>query len=273
MSDTQRLVRVELPAGWPDEGPAPTGLERVALVTLDRPAVHNALSFELLAQLADALERLDADPAVGCVVVTGAGDRAFAAGVDIRELVSQTPGTLAAAGGFEPLDRIGRLQVPLVAAVRGFALGGGCELAMACDVIVAGDDAELGQPELRLGVIPGAGGTQRLPRRVGLGRAMEIVLTGRRVSAEEAARIGLVDRLVPAERTLREALSLAAGIAAGPSLAVRAAKAAVRAATELPLDAGLAAERRAFVALFATEDQAEGMAAFIEKRPPRWAGR
>jgi enoyl-CoA hydratase len=272
VSGTERLVRVELPAPWASDEPPPAGLDRVALVIIDRPAVHNALSFALMAELAGALEALDSDPGVGCVVLTGAGDRAFAAGVDVRELASATPEWLAD-GRFEPWDRIEALAVPMVAAVRGFALGGGCELAMACDVVVAGDDAQFGQPELGLGVIPGAGGTQRLPRRVGLGRAMEIVLSGRRVGAEEAARIGLAERLVPAERTLPEALRLAAAIASGPPRAVRAAKRAVRSAAELPLAAGLAAERAAFFGLFSTKDQAEGMAAFMERRAPRWTGR
>jgi enoyl-CoA hydratase len=271
VNDTERLVRVDRPAPWPGEGAAPPGLDRVVLVTLDRPAALNALSFTLLGQLADTLVTLDRDPDVGCAVVTGAGDRAFAAGVDIKELATQTPESLDAGGAFAAWDRIDRVGLPLVAAVRGYALGGGCELAMACDVIVAGEDARFGQPELALGVIPGAGGTQRLPRRVGLGRAMEIILTGRRVSAEEAARIGLVDRLVPAERALASALELAAGIAAGPPLAVRAAKRSVRSAADLPLSAGLAQERERFFSLFDTEEQREGMAAFIEKRAPRWS--
>jgi enoyl-CoA hydratase len=271
VTDSQRLVRVDQPAPWPGTDARPAGLDRVVLVTLDRPDALNALSFQLLRELADTLERLDGDPGVGCAVITGAGERAFAAGVDIKELATQTPASLDASGAFLAWDRIDRVGLPIVAAVRGYALGGGCELAMACDVIVAGEDARFGQPELALGVIPGAGGTQRLPRRVGVGRAMEIVLTGRRVPAEEAARIGLVDRLVPSERTLAAALELAAGIAAGPPLAVRAAKRAVRAAADLPLSAGLTDERASFFSLFDTPEQREGMAAFIEKRPPRWA--
>lgn len=272
MTDPERTVRVEVPALRPGGDPeAP--VDGVALVTIERRAALNALSFGLMAELADALEALDADPAVRCVVLTGAGARAFAAGADIRELLEQTPTSLEDGVAFAPWGRIDRLGVPIVAAVRGFALGGGCELAMACDVIVAGDDAVFGQPEINLGIIPGAGGTQRLPRAVGPALAMDMVLTGRRLDAREAERAGLVSRVVPAATVLEEALEVAARIAAGPPLAVRAAKRAVRAAEEAPLAEGLALERRAFYALFATADQTEGMMAFAEKRPPRWTGR
>jgi len=242
-------------------------------VTLDRPEALNALSFELLARLGAALEALEADPACRAIVLAGAGERAFAAGVDIRDLATQTPDTLAAGDPFAPLARIGSLGTPVIAAVRGYALGGGCELAMACDLVVAGDDAQFGQPEIRLGVIPGAGGTQRLPRAIGVARAMDLVLTGRRIGAVEALAMGLVSRVVPADETVAAALDLASEIAGSPSLAVAAAKAAIRAAQELPLGDGLELERRAFGALFATEDQREGMAAFVEKRPPAWRGR
>jgi enoyl-CoA hydratase len=272
VADPERSVRVEVPASRPGGDPGAV-VEGVALVTLDRPAALNALSFGLLAELADRLEALDADASVRCVVLTGAGERAFAAGADIRELRDQTPASLEASGAFAPWDRIGRLGLPLVAAVRGFALGGGCELAMACDVIVAGEDAAFGQPEILIGVIPGAGGTQRLTRAVGPALAMDMTLTGRRLDAREAERAGLVSRVVPAADVVAEALEVASRIAAGPPLAVRAAKRAVRIAQESPLGEGLAHERRAFFALFATEDQTEGMTAFIEKRPPRWTGR
>jgi enoyl-CoA hydratase len=258
-SGGEASIRVEL-----DDG--------VAVVVLDRPKVLNALSFGMLAELADALEDLDRDPTVRCIVLTG-GDRAFAAGADIKELAGQSPERLAAGHAFDAWSRIDRIGLPIVAAVRGFALGGGCELALACDVVIAGDDATFGQPEIRIGVMPGAGGTQRLTRAIGKARAMELVLTGRRIDAQEAAALGIVNRVVPAEATLTEATTLARTIADGPPLAIRAAKRAVLAAAELPLGAGLARERRAFFDLFATEDQAEGMAAFAEKRSPRWSGR
>jgi enoyl-CoA hydratase len=260
MDEPDRLVRVEVPA------------DGVALVTLDRPRAFNALSFALLGQLADALEALDADPAIRCVVITGAGTRAFAAGADIKELAEQTPATLRDGDAFAPWTRIDAVGLPLVAAVTGYALGGGCELAMACDLIVAAEDAVFGQPEISIGIMPGAGGTQRLTRAVGKARAMEIILTGRRFDAREAERMGLVSRVAPAGEAVAGAIELATTIAAGPPLAVRAAKRAIRRAAELPLAAGLAEERSAFFDLFATADQAEGMAAFVEKRPPRWTG-
>jgi enoyl-CoA hydratase len=188
-------------------------------------------------------------------------------------LIDQTPESLAGSGDFDAWDRVAAIRTPRIAAVRGFALGGGCELAMSCDLIVAGDDAQFGQPEIRIGVIPGAGGTQRLTRAIGKARAMDLILTGRSIDAREAGSLGLVSRVVPAEATVDAALELAAEIAALPPLAVAAAKAAVDCAYELPLDDGLRQERQAFFDLFATEDQTEGMAAFIEKRPPRWSGR
>jgi enoyl-CoA hydratase len=266
------LVRIQHPAPGPG---AP--LDGVALVMLDRPRVLNAISFALIAQLADALEGLDADPACRVVVITGAGDRAFAAGADIRELAAQTIESLAAdvasGEGFHHWDRLKAIRLPLIAAVRGFALGGGCELAMTCDMIVAGEGATFGQPEIKLGVIPGAGGTQRLTRAVGRALAMELILTGRSLSAREAETAGLVSRVVPNESVVEAALELAARIAALSPVAVAAAKDAVNAAAELPLEEGLAFERDLFFGLFATEDQHEGMAAFIEKRPPVWRDR
>ncbi|HEU4673229.1 MAG TPA: enoyl-CoA hydratase-related protein [Candidatus Limnocylindrales bacterium] len=264
----EALVRVELPAPGPD-GP----VDGVALVTLDRPRQLNALSFELLRQLVEALEALDAEETCRCIVVTGAGDRAFAAGADIKEMADATPVSLSTANTFARWERIRAIRTPLIAAVRGFALGGGNELAMACDMIVAGDDAQFGQPEIRIGIMPGAGGTQRLTRAVGKAKAMEMILTGRPIDAAEAERIGLVTRVVPAEATVESALELAATIAALPPLAVRAAKEAIERAFELPLAAGLELERRNFYLLFATEDQTEGMAAFAEKRTPSWRGR
>jgi enoyl-CoA hydratase len=268
-SNPQRShVTSALPAAGPS-GP----VEGVALVTIDRQEALNALSFDLLDALAATLERLDADGACRAIVITGAGTRAFAAGADIKELASQTPITLTNENRFAVWDRIGAVRTPTIAAVRGFALGGGCELAMSCDMIVAGDDAQFGQPEIKLGVMPGAGGTQRLTRAIGKARAMELILTGRTMSAGEAAAAGLVTKVVPAGSTLDEALALAARVAAQPPVAVRAAKQAILRAHELSLSAGLDFERRAFFLLFASDDQTEGMAAFSEKRPPHWTGR
>ena len=260
------LVRVDFPAGEPP-------IDGVALVTLDQPEALNALSFALLAQLDDILAVLDDDPACRAIVITGTGDRAFAAGADIRELAAETPESLHAADPFAVVDRVGRLRTPVIAAVRGFALGGGAELAMACDMLIAGDDAQFGQPEVRIGVIPGAGGTQRLARAIGRTRAMELILTGRRVNAAEADRLGLVTMVVPAAETLARALELAGKVAALPRAAVEAAKAAVNATQALSLDEGIRYERGRFEALFATEDRSEGMIAFLEKRPPSWRHR
>jgi enoyl-CoA hydratase len=265
------LVRVAFPAPAPFEQSSPPG--SVALLTIDRPEALNAVSFALLAELVAALRVLDADPACHCVVLTGAGSRAFAAGADIRELAGQTPESLRAGNDFERWDELREIGLPIIAAVRGYALGGGCELAMACDLIVAGEDAQFGQPEIKLGVIPGAGGTQRLTRAIGKARAMELILTGRSISAREAAAAGLVNLVVPAEETVDRALQLAGQIAAMPPIAVRSAKAMVNRAAETLLTDGLAAERQAFFDLFATADQAEGMAAFAEKRAPTWQGR
>jgi enoyl-CoA hydratase len=248
-------------------------VEGVALLTLDRPEVLNALDSRTMLELVEALERLDADDACRVIVITGAGERAFAAGADIREMADATPVSLTIANSFARWERIRRVRTPVIAAVRGFALGGGCELAMACDTIVAADDAVFGQPEIRIGVIPGAGGTQRLTRALGKARAMELILTGRNLPAREAEQHGLVARLVPPEETVAAALDLAAEIAALPPLAVMAAKEAVNRAFELSLEAGLEFERRNFFLLFSSEDQKEGMRAFSEKRKPTWKGR
>jgi enoyl-CoA hydratase len=262
------LVHVTLPAVGPSGE-----LDGVAIVVLDRPEVLNALNFALIEALTDALEILDREPACRAIVITGAGDRAFAAGADIDELAVQTPTSLTLDDHFHRWERIKRIRKPLIAAVRGFALGGGCELAMTCDMIVAGEDAQFGQPEIKLGVMPGAGGTQRLTRAVGKARAMELVLTGRMLGAREAEAAGLVTTVVPSEATVPAALGLAARIAAMPPVAVLAAKAAVNRAEELSLEAGLEFERRSFYLLFDTEDQKEGMAAFGDKRKPAWRGR
>jgi enoyl-CoA hydratase len=269
-----RYVRAEFPAPAPAGGGAAraASVEHVALVTLDRADVLNALDFELLRQLVDTLETLDRDPACRCIVITGSGERAFAAGADIRELARQTPVSLLADNEFASWDAVRRIRTPLVAAVRGIALGGGCELAMACDMIVAGEEAQFGQPEIRLGAMPGAGGTQRLTRAVGKARAMELILTGRPMTAREAAAAGLVTSVVPTEETLDAALELAAKVASMAPLAAMAAKDAVNHAFEVSLSAGLELERRNFFLLFATEDQSEGMAAFLDKRTPAWKG-
>jgi enoyl-CoA hydratase len=259
-----RFIRVDAPA---------SGHPGVALVTIDRPEARNALNFALLAELADALARLDADGVTRAVVLTGAGDRAFAAGADVVELADQTPERLRTERQFDAWDRIAAVGLPVIAAVRGFALGGGCELAMSCDLIVAGDDAVFGQPEIRLGVMPGAGATQRLTRAVGPALAMDMILTARTIDAETALRAGLVSRVVPSATTVDAALDVGDAIAALPPVAIRAAKRTVRAAQELPLSEGLRAERETFFDLFATADQREGMRAFIEKRPPTWVGR
>ena len=242
-------------------------------MTLDRPDALNALSFDLLEELDRILAVLDDDDACRAIVITGAGERAFAAGADVRELAGSVRDDLHADNPFAAVDRVGRLRTPTIAAVRGFALGGGAELAMACDMLIAAEDARFGQPEINLGVIPGAGGTQRLARAVGRARAMELVLTGRRIGAAEADAMGLVTDVVPAAEVLDRALTLASEIAAMPPLAVRAAKAAVNATQQLSLDDGLRFERDRFEALFETEDQREGMIAFLEKRPPAWKGR
>ena len=273
LAERRVLVRVAFPAPAPASASPSTTLAGVALVTLDRPEARNALSFDLLDQLAAALEELDADPACRAVVIAGSGSRAFASGADIKELATQTSESLRAGHRFEVWDRLAAIGLPMIAAVRGVALGGGCELAMTCDMIVAAEDATFGQPEIRLGVMPGAGGTQRLTRAIGKARAMAMILTGESIGAGEAEALGLVTRVVPTEATVDAALELAGRIAGMPRLAVRAAKRAILDADERNLADGLAAEREAFFRLFETEDQAEGMAAFASKRPPTWTGR
>ena len=271
-AEGRSLIRVAYPAAAPASAAPSTSLPGVALVTLDRPESLNALSFDLLDALADALDALDADPTCRAIVLTGSG-RAFAAGADIVELAPQTYASLRDGHRFDVWDRLAGVGLPVIAAVRGVALGGGCELAMTCDMIVAAEDARFGQPEIRLGVMPGAGGTQRLTRAIGKARAMEMILTGEPIDARLALSLGLVNRVVPSEATVDAALELAARIAAMPPLAVRAAKAAIRGAHEDALAAGLVAERDTFFQLFDTADQAEGMSAFTQKRSPTWSGR
>lgn len=246
--------------------------EKVGLVRLNRPKALNALNQELMAELMDALRTFDADATIGAMVITG-NERAFAAGADIKEMVESTPVEMLRADPIRSWDRLREIKKPVIAAVSGWCLGGGNELAMACDMIVAAESAKFGQPEINLGVIPGAGGTQRLTRAVGKALAMEMILNNRTLSAQEAYQFGLVNRVVPQERYLEEALKLAGEIAARAPVAVRLAKEAVNYAYESFLEDGVAAERRLFYFLFSTEDQKEGMRAFMEKRPAEWKGR
>lgn len=244
---------------------------RVGLVRLNRPKALNALNDTLLAELMDALVDFDADPEIGAMVITG-DERAFAAGADIKEMAEASAVQMLQRETISRFDRINQVTKPVIAAVSGWCLGGGNELAMSCDMIVASETARFGQPEINIGVIPGAGGTQRLPRTVGKAIAMEMVLNNRTLTAEEALRFGLVNRVVPVESYLEEALKLAGEVAGRAPLAVRLGKEAVNYAFQSSLADGLAHERRAFYFLFATEDQKEGMAAFIEKRDPEWKG-
>lgn len=246
--------------------------DHVALVRLNRPKVLNALSEAVLAELEALFAELDRDPQVHCIVITG-NERAFAAGADIKEMAEADAVDVMLADDPVRWDRFRKVRKPLIAAVNGYALGGGCELAMSCDMIIAGESAQFGQPEIKIGIIPGWGGTQRLTRAIGKAKAMEWVLTGRFYSAAEAERIGLVTRVVPDEAVVAEAMALAREIAAMPPIAVQLAKDAINAAFETTLERGLAHERRLFHFLFATADQKEGMQAFLEKRDPRWQGR
>jgi enoyl-CoA hydratase/carnithine racemase len=244
----------------------------VGLVRLNRPDARNALSPELMEELAAQCERWDEDPEVGCIVIAGDDDW-FAAGADIRVMAERSFVETLAAPAVRFWPRLAAVRTPLVAAVSGYALGGGCELALACDMIVASEKAQFGQPEILLGIIPGGGGTQRLARILGKQRAMELVLTGRRIDAAEAAALGIVNRVVKAREWLDSALELADVVARRPPLAVRLAKQAVLAADETPLGAGLDQERRLYELAMATEDRVEGMRAFLEKRRPEFRGR
>jgi enoyl-CoA hydratase len=244
----------------------------VATVTLNRPQALNALNAPLLSELVDALTKLDADASVRCIVITG-NERAFAAGADIKEMAEASSVDMLRRNALARYDAVRKVAKPIIAAVSGWALGGGCELAMACDMIVASETARFGQPEINIGIMPGAGGTQRLTRALGKARAMDLILTGDYLSAQEAHARGLVNRVAPPELYLEEAQKLARHIAAQPPVAVRLAKDAVLKAQDLSIEEGLDYERRVFYLLFATEDQKEGMAAFVEKRPPQWKGR
>jgi enoyl-CoA hydratase len=246
--------------------------QRTALVRLNRPKQLNALNGPTMDALCAALEELDRDEAVRAIVVTGS-ERAFAAGADIGEMAAATPIDMLVSNRIGQWDRVRRITKPVIAAVNGWCLGGGCELAMALDLIVAGEGAKFGQPEIGIGIIPGAGGTQRLTRAIGKSKAMAMILTGEPISAREAEAAGLVARVTQDELCVEDALALAASIATKSPLALRLAKEAVNAAYEMSLTDALAHERRLFYLLFASEDQKEGMAAFLEKRTPDFTGR
>lgn len=244
---------------------------RVGLVRLNRPQALNALNEQLMTELMDALSAFDVDDRVGALVITG-NEKAFAAGADIKDMVEATPVEMLLQRRISQFDRIRNIKKPVLAAVSGWCLGGGNELALSCDLIIASETARFGQPEINIGVIPGAGGTQRLTRVLGKALAMEMILNNRTLSAQEALQFGLVNRVVPVERCLQETLELAEQIANRAPLAVRLAKEAVNNAFETSLTDGIADERRAFYLLFSSRDQKEGMKAFIEKRPPEWTG-
>jgi enoyl-CoA hydratase len=245
---------------------------RVGVIRLNRPQALNALNSAMIGEIAAAVDAFEADAAIGCMVVTGS-DKAFAAGADIKEMASKTYMEAFMSDFAATWDRVAHARKPVIAAVAGFALGGGCELAMQCDLIIAADTARFGQPEIKLGIIPGIGGTQRLTRAVGKAKSMDLILTGRMMDAAEAERAGLVARVVPAADLMAEAMKVAEAIAALSLPSVMVAKEAVNRAFEVSLAEGVAFERRVFHALFATEDQKEGMAAFVEKRPAKFRNR
>ncbi len=245
---------------------------RVGLVTLNRPEVLNALNNQLLHEVMDAFESFDQDDGIGAMVITG-NEKAFAAGADIKEMADKSITEIIDRDHVAVFGRIRTIQKPVIAAVSGWALGGGCEVALSCDMIVASESAKFGQPEINIGVIPGAGGTQRLTRALGKAIAMEMILNNRTLSAQEAYQFGLVNRVVPVGECLGEALKLADEIASRAPLAVRAAKKMINQSYERTLSDGLAEEKQTFYNLFASEDQKEGMKAFIEKRKPEWKGK
>src|SRR5215468_7431413 len=242
---------------------------RVGVIRLNRPQALNALNTALMSELAAAIDAFEADAGIGCIVITGS-DKAFAAGADIKEMAGKSFMDAFMGNFVASWDRVARARKPVVAAVAGYALGGGCELAMQCDLIIAADNARFGQPEIKLGVIPGIGGTQRLTRAVGKAKAMDLILTGRMMDAAEAEHCGLVARVVPLAELMNETMKVADTIAALSLPSIMVAKEAVNRAFEVSLTEGVAFERRVFHGLFATEDQKEGMAAFVEKRPPQF---
>ncbi|HEY5854017.1 MAG TPA: enoyl-CoA hydratase [Aldersonia sp.] len=246
--------------------------DRVGVITLNRPQALNALNAQLIDDVIAAVEELERDPEIGAILITGS-ERAFAAGADIKEMAPQSYMDMFLADWFAKWDRLASARKPTIAAVAGYALGGGCELAMLCDILIAADTAKFGQPEITLGVIPGIGGSQRLTRAVGKAKAMDLVLTGRTMGAEEAERSGLVSRIVPADKLLDEALEAAAKIASMSLPVAMIAKEAVDRAFETTLAEGVRFERRVFHSLFALDDQKEGMAAFVDKRKPAFTHR
>ncbi|HUK26811.1 MAG TPA: enoyl-CoA hydratase-related protein [Candidatus Acidoferrales bacterium] len=246
--------------------------DNIGIVQLNRPKNLNALSSGLMKELVNALEDLDKDQSINVIILTG-NDRAFAAGADLAEMSQHTPVDLVLSRRFELWDKIRKVSKPIIAAVSGYCLGGGNELAMNCDLIIASETATFGQPEVNVGIMPGAGGTQRLTRAVGKYKAMEMILTGKSISAEEALRVGLVNRIVPVESVLSEAKKVATEIASKPPLSIRAAKEAVLRAQDTTIEVGIELERKAFYTLFATEDGKEGMKAFLEKRKPLYKGK
>jgi enoyl-CoA hydratase len=245
---------------------------RVGLITINRPQAMNALNHQVMLEMIDALESFDKNDAIGAMVITG-NEKAFAAGADIKEMADRSIEQMMDRDHVAVFGRIRTIRKPVIAAVSGWALGAGCEVALSCDLIVASESARFGQPEINIGVIPGAGGTQRLTRAVGKAIAMEMILNDRRLTAQEAHQLGMVNRVVSVESYLEEALKLAQDIASRAPVAVRAAKKMINQAFERTLSEGLAAEKQEFYNLFATQDQKEGMQAFIEKRRPEWRGK
>jgi enoyl-CoA hydratase len=244
---------------------------RVAIATINRPESLNALNLDIMNGLGDKLGALDTDPEVGCFIVTGSA-KAFAAGADIKQMAELTYADAFLANWFSGWEKFANLRTPVIAAVSGYALGGGCELALMCDIVIAADTAKFGQPEIKLGVIPGMGGSQRLTRAIGKAKASDLILTGRMIDAHEAERCGLVSRVVAADKLMQEAMTIAETIAARGKIANMTAKEAIARSFEVPLAEGLKFERRIFHGLFATHDQKEGMKAFVEKREPKFKG-
>jgi enoyl-CoA hydratase len=249
-----------------------TNQDGYAIIQFNRPDVLNAINMKLMEELVNALESFEHDDTVRAIILTG-NEKAFAAGADIKEMSDASAMEMLIRDQFARWDKIRKIKKPIIAAVSGFALGGGCELSMSCDMIIASESAKFGQPEINIGVMPGAGGTQRLTRAVGKYKAMEMVLTGKMISGEEAMRWGLVNKVVPVEYYLEEAKSLAKEIASKPPVAVRLAKEAVLKSFDTTIEGGLEFERKNFYLLFASDDQKEGMKAFVEKRKAEWKGR